>query len=146
MKRILRIVLAGVLVVAVDPVLAQDGDRGEPAAIDDRPRNERRGHGLLGSLVGAAAGIAVGFAVAASTDYALKEGGAFGVMLLGGGLGGFVGHKIGSSAGRPWEEPGELQLSLRYAWTASSAGGSTPGWSCPGCPLRAFGAPIPART
>jgi hypothetical protein len=79
------------------------------------------GHGRLGLLVGVAGGIAAGFGIAGLTDYALEEGGGFGVMVLGGGIGAIIGQKIGSSAGRPWEDPGRLQVSLAYAWTFSAS-------------------------
>jgi hypothetical protein len=106
------------LLVSPGSVLA---DPPEPGASDLPPKSEGKGRGFYGLLLGAAAGMAVGFGVAAASDYPLKEGGAFGVMLLGGGLGGFVGHKVGSSTGRPWQDPGRLQVSLGYAWTASAA-------------------------
>ena len=121
MTRILPIVLVGVLVVPCGPVLADDGVGPEPRDSDEPPMSENGGRGGWGILLGTAGGIAAGFAVASMTDYPLKEGGAFAVILLGGGLGAFVGHKIGSSAGKAWEDPGKLQVSLRHAWTMSAA-------------------------
>jgi hypothetical protein len=90
MTGILQKVLVAVLVLACGPLAAQDGDHAELAASDIPPMSESKGHGLSGLLIGAAAGIAVGFGVAAASEYPLKEGGAFGVMLLGGGLGGRI--------------------------------------------------------
>jgi hypothetical protein len=114
-------VVVAILVLTCAPLLAEDGLQPEELGSDVPPPGEGKGHGLSGLLIGAAAGIAVGFGVAAASDYALKEGGASAVLLLGGGLGGFVGHKVGSSAGRPWPDPGRLQVSLGYALTTSAA-------------------------
>jgi hypothetical protein len=117
MARALAIALCVALLLPPGSLLA---DPPEPGASDLPPKSEGEGRGFYGLLLGAAAGIAVGLGVAAASEYALKEGGAFGVMLLGGGLGGFVGHKVGSSAGRPWEDPSRLQISLDYALTTSA--------------------------
>lgn len=115
MNGILRKTLVAVLLLTCTPLVARD----EAVASDLPPESE--GHGLSGFLIGVAAGIAAGFGVAAVSDYALKEGGGYAVLLLGGGLGGFVGQKVGSSAGRPWQDPGRLQVSLAYGWTISAA-------------------------
>jgi hypothetical protein len=119
MARILPQVLVAVLVLACGPLLAQEEVR--PAADGSAIPAEsgEGGHGLSGLLIGAAAGIAVGFGIAASTDFPLKEGGASAVILMGGGLGGWVGHKVGSSAGQPWSDPGRLKVSLGYGWTTA---------------------------
>jgi hypothetical protein len=121
MTRILAIVLVGVLVVSWGPARADDGVGVDPRDSEGPPVSENGGYGRWGLLLGAAGGMALGLAVAGMSDFPLKEGGGFGVMLLGGGLGAFVGHKIGSSAGKAWEDPGKLQVSVRQAWTMSAA-------------------------
>ena len=133
MARILQAMLVSVLALAWGPLAAEDAGSSKPVASDIPPEGEGGGHGLSGLFIGAVAGVAVGFGVAAASDYPLKEGGGYTVILLGGGLGAFVGHKVGSSAGRPWHDPGRLQASLAYAWTTSAA--SPP--SVPGEPPRA---------
>lgn len=121
MIRILPFALVGALVVPWGPVLADDALGPEPRSSDEPSTTEGRGHGRWGLLLGTAGGIAAAFAVAAMTDTSLDEVGSFVVIPLGGGLGAFVGQKIGSSAGKPWEDPGKLQVSLRHAWTMSAA-------------------------
>lgn len=115
--------VAGIALTCV-PVFAKDARDVQPApqaphTVSAKPAGG--GHGRVGLLVGVAGGIAAGFVIASLTDYPLEEGGAYGVMLLGGGLGALVGQKIGSSVGRPWEEPGRLAVSLAYAWTTAKA-------------------------
>ncbi|MCU0242632.1 MAG: hypothetical protein MUF51_09460, partial [Vicinamibacteria bacterium] len=78
-------------------------------------------HGLGGALIGAAVGIGAGFLIAGMTDYPLKEGGGYEVILKGSVIGGVVGLWTGASIGKDWTKTGKTQISLRGAWTTSLA-------------------------
>ena len=50
-----------------------------------------------GCLLGIVGGIASGFVIAKLADYPLEEGGVYTPIIVGGGLGGFLGYKIGAA-------------------------------------------------
>ena len=83
-------------------------------------------------LLGTAGGIATGFLIADLTDYALEEGGVYTVFLCGGGIGGYVGYRIGASVKKKalnsrnetegsLSPPSKFKISIGYAWTKSMA-------------------------
>ncbi len=77
----------------------------------------------LSPAIGIAAGVAAGFAVAAATDWPLKEGGALEVVLLGGAIGLLSANRIRASGDVDrGDAAGPIRLSVGYArgWTNGS--------------------------
>jgi hypothetical protein len=138
---LLALLILGMFFHPIDKCLSEDSLKWVPqdepelnCTIRDIENNEspRRSYKFIGWLLGTAGGIATGFLIAHLTDYALEEGGAYSAILGGGGIGGYVGYRIGASVGRKFTKeaphtedavsfPGKFKTSFGYAWTRSMA-------------------------